>query len=91
MGVCGSQRGTDQEIGEAALDLGDAADGFRVARRDAVPDAPDVLPAFPPHAVEESELQVVGLVRVPAVADVDHVAGFQPLAAADGGDEGYFQ
>ena len=86
-GSVGLPLGADQEIGEAALDLGDAADGLGVARRDAVPDAPDVLPGFVADAVEERELQIVGLVLVPAVADVDHVAGLEPLAAADRGDE----
>ena len=80
--------GADEERRNAALDGGDAARGFGVAGIDAVPDAPDVLPALPAHAVEEGELQVAGLVRVPAVADVDHVAGLKPLVAVDHGDEG---
>src|SRR5208337_4885317 len=78
----------DQKGRYAALDGRDAARGFGVARVDADPDAPDVLPALPALAVEEGELQVIGLVRAPAVADVHHVAGFKPFEAVDHGDEG---
>src|SRR6185437_17167999 len=59
------------------------ARGLGIPWRDAVPDAPDVLPAFPALAIEERELQVVGLVPVPAVRDVHHVARLEPSIAID--------
>ena len=40
-----------------------AAGGFPIARRDAVPDTPDIFPALPALAVKESILQIVGLAR----------------------------
>ncbi len=57
---------TDEKRRDGALDGGHAAGGLSVARRDAVPDAPDVLPALPTFAVEEGVLQIVGLIAIPA-------------------------
>src|SRR5580658_9823692 len=79
--------GADQQIRELALDIGDSPQGFGIPWSDLVPDAPDVLPALVAHAVEERGLQIVGLVACPTIADVDHVAGFQPLQLADHGRE----
>ena len=76
-----------QERRYAALDCGHTPRGLGVAWVDAVPDAPNVLPALPACAVEEGELQVAGVVLVPSVADVDHVPGFQPLVAGHRGDK----
>ena len=76
-----------EQSGKLAFDLRDAAQGFGVARRDLIPDAPDVFPAFVADAVEEGELQIVGLVASPAVADIDHVAGLEPFQLADQGDK----
>ncbi len=77
----------DEEGREGALDGCHAAGGFAVARGDAVPNAPDVFPALPAFAVEEGVLQIVGLVAVPAVADIDHVARLKPAEAVDLGHE----
>ncbi len=71
--------GAHQVGGEAALNRRDTAQRFGVTRRDPVPDAPDIFPTHVADAVEEGELQVVGFVARPAVADVDHVAGLQPF------------
>ena len=69
----------DEERRDPALDRGNAPGGFAVARRDSIPDAPDVFPALPSHSVEESELQVVGFVAIPTVRDVHHVPRFKPF------------
>ena len=69
----------DQERRYPTLDSGNAPGGFRVARRDSIPDTPDVLPTFPANSVEESELQVVGLVTIPPVRDVHHVPRLKPF------------
>jgi hypothetical protein len=47
--------------------------GPYVALRDAVPDAPHILPALEPGAVEERVLDAVGVVHGPAFADVREV------------------
>src|ERR1019366_8253338 len=54
-----------------------------IRRRNAVPDSPDVFPAFPTFPVEEGELQIGNLVFVPAIRDVNHVTGFEPPVAID--------
>src|SRR5208337_945119 len=82
--------GADEEGSKHTLYLRDAAQRLRVAGGDLVPDAPDVFPAFIAHAVEEGVLKIIGLVVVPAVADVHHVARFEPLVTADHGDKGIF-
>ncbi len=82
--------GADKQIGELPLDAGDAAQGFGVAGRELIPDAPDVFPALETHAVEEGVLQIVGVVARPAAADVDHVARLDPFPAAHGGNETIF-
>src|SRR5262249_23018530 len=56
-----------------------SASGLGISRRDPVPDAPNVFPAFPSNSVEKRKLQVVSLVPFPAVRDVDHVPRFQPF------------
>ena len=60
----------------------------RIPRRDSIPDAPDILPAFPTDAVEKGELQVVRLIAFPAIGDVHHVARFQPFVFVHHGHEG---
>ena len=90
VGVRGIERlpiGADQKWRHPALDGRHAARSLGVAGVDADPDAPHVLPALPADAVEEGELQVAGLVERPAVADVNHVAGFEPLVPVDHGDK----
>ena len=77
----------DEERRGGALDGGDATEGLGVAWGELVPDAPDVLPGFEADAVEEGELEVVKMAVRPAVGDVDHVAGFDPLGTTDAGDE----
>src|SRR5579859_6209313 len=72
----------DQQAGKGALDAGDPAQRLGVARRQAVPDAPDVFPTFEPNAVEERLLQIVGVIAGPAVADVDHVSWLEPFVFA---------
>ena len=51
----------DKERRDGALDGRDTPRRLRIARRDAVPDAPDVFPALPSHAIEERKLQIVVL------------------------------
>src|SRR5580700_12127198 len=72
-----------QKRGNSSLNRRDSPRCFTVARRDSVPDAPDVFPALPADSVEERELQVIGLVAVPAIRDVHHVARLEPLVAID--------
>src|ERR1700739_4474606 len=79
--------GTDEKRRDTTLNGRDATRGFCIAGVDSVPDAPDILPAFPTDAVEEGELQVVSFVGGPAIADVDHMARFKPFVAVDHGDE----
>src|SRR5215472_14531747 len=50
-----------------------------IPRSNTVPDAPDIFPALPTNSVEESELQIVRLVAVPAIGDIYHVPGFEPF------------
>src|SRR5581483_2081201 len=69
----------DEERRNAALDGSHATGRLAVARCDSVPDTPDVFPALPTDSIKEAELQVVCFIAVPAVGDVDHVAGFQPF------------
>src|SRR5579863_7407227 len=76
----------DEELRNTTLDGGYTASSFGIARVDAIPYAPDVLPALPSHAVEESELQIVSMVGSPTVADVHHVAGLKPLVTIDHGN-----
>src|SRR5438094_434118 len=76
-----------QQFRKLPLDARHAPQRLGVARRDLIPDAPDVLPAFVAHAVEEGVLQIIGLVAAPASADVDHVARLEPLELADAGDK----
>mmetsp|Transcript_41611 Transcript_41611/g.97737 ORF Transcript_41611/g.97737 Transcript_41611/m.97737 type:complete len:370 (-) Transcript_41611:7873-8982(-) len=72
-----------QQRRPAAVDTGDALHRGGIARRDAVPPAPHVLPALDAGAVEEGRLQDVVPVRGPAVAHMHHVAWLQPLPLAD--------
>src|SRR5579872_6905669 len=63
----------EEEWSDSSLDRGHSTGSFGVTRRDAIPDAPDVLPALPSLAVKERELKIVGLGAVPPVAHMDHV------------------
>ena len=54
-------------FGYGALETGDAARGFPIAGRDSIPDAPDIFPTLPTNSVEKRELQIVGLVAIPAI------------------------
>ena len=56
-----------------------AAGRFGIARRDAVPDSPDVFPTLKADAVEERVLQVGGVIAIPAIGDVYHVTRLQPF------------
>src|SRR5450755_1314092 len=64
--------------GNGTLYGGDTASCFGITRSDPVPDSPNILPAFPAHAVEERKLQVAGFVAIPAIGNVDHVPRFHP-------------
>ena len=66
-----------------SLDRGHAPRRLGITRRDAIPDSPDVFPTFPPHTVEKSDLQIVGLGAGPAIGDIRHVARFEPFEAID--------
>ena len=77
----------DEEWRHRPLNGCNAPRGLSVAGSDPYPETPHVLPALPANAVEEGELQVVGLVAVPAVADVRHVPRLQPLVTVHHGDE----
>src|SRR5580700_4837593 len=57
-----------QKRGDSSFDRRNSPRRFAVARRDSVP---------------ERELQVIGLVAVPAIRDVHHVARLEPLIAID--------
>src|SRR5205807_2456648 len=72
-----------QERSELPLDRGDPAKGLAVTRRDSIPDAPNILPTHVTYTIEEGMLQVVRLIARPAIADVHHVAGFEPFQFAD--------
>src|ERR1700678_797654 len=67
----------------AALYRGHSSRRFSVPLRYAVPDAPNILPAFPAHSVEKGKLKVIGFVAGPAMRDIDHVPGLQPLVFID--------
>src|ERR1700723_1836084 len=69
----------DQKRRDRPLESSDAPGGFAIARRDSVPDAPDVFPTLPSDSIEKRELQVVGLITIPTVRDVHHVPRFEPL------------
>src|SRR5690242_7204291 len=56
-----------------------------VAWRNAVPEAPDVFPTLPTDTVEESKLQVIRLVFVPAIGDLHHVTRLEPFPAVNRG------
>ena len=56
---------------------------FAVHLSDADPGAPHVLPRFKAHAVEPRELQRVLVILAPALADVCHAAGVEPLPRVD--------
>ena len=68
MGVERLPVGAHEKRRNRSFDGGHPSGCFRIARRNAIPDSPDVFPGLPAHAIEECELQVVGLVSVPAVA-----------------------
>src|ERR1700677_1798617 len=51
--------------------------------RNAIPNSPDVLPAFPSDTVEESLLKVVDFVPAPSIGDVRHVPRLEPLVAVN--------
>ena len=69
----------DHERRELPLDRRDPPQRLGVARRELIPDAPDVLPRGVADAVEEHVLQVVVAVAAPAVLDVHDVARLEPL------------
>ena len=71
--------GSDQEGRYSAFDSRYAASRFRIAGRDSVPDSPNIFPTLPANSVEEGKLQIAGFVAIPAIGDVDHVAGLEPL------------
>src|SRR5262249_30257633 len=75
--------GADEKIGKGSFAPGDAPQSGGVAGRDLVPDAPNVFPGLIAYTVKEGILQVVGLIAIPAVTHVDHVAWLQPLVLAD--------
>ena len=75
--------GAYEKWGNGTFDCSHASRGFSISRSDPIPDAPDVLPAFPAHSVEECKLQVVGLVAFPAIRDIYHVPRFQPFVFVD--------
>src|ERR1700679_1159406 len=52
---------THEKRRNTTLDSCHAARCFAVARCDAIPNAPDILPTLPAHSVEECKLQIVGL------------------------------
>ena len=76
-----------EEGRHGALHSGYAARCLAIPRSHSVPDAPDVLPAFPPFSVEECELQVVGLIAHPAALNVDLVARLKPAIFIDSGNK----
>ena len=76
---------TGEQPGAAPLDCGNATHCLRVARRQPVPNAPDILPALEACAVEERVLEIIGMVDRPTVADMNHVARFKPFIMADRG------
>src|ERR1700679_1213544 len=78
---------TDEKGSNGALDGGDAARGLSSARRDAVPYAPYIFPALPAFAVEEGELQIIGLIAAPTVLDIDLVTRLKPAVAINCGNE----
>ena len=73
---------TGQQRRICALNRGNPAQSFAVARSDLVPDAPDVLPALKTDAVEKSFLQSVDMIVRPAVRKIHHVARLEPFVAA---------
>src|SRR5439155_11155467 len=79
-----------EEIRERPFDPGNSTERLGIAVVHAVPDSPDVLPAFVTDAVKKSVLEVVGLVAGPAVADVHHVARLEPFVLADHGNKRKF-
>src|SRR5882724_3428085 len=68
-----------QEGRHGSLQGGYPASCFGIAGRYSVPDPPDIFPTLPADAVEKSELQIIGLVAIPAVGNMDHMARFEPL------------
>src|ERR1700722_14088071 len=75
--------GTHQKRGDASLKRCHSTGRFAVPRCDAIPDPPDVFPAFPADAVKERDLQIVRVVAIQSIRDMDHVARFQPFQAVD--------
>src|SRR4051812_16688852 len=78
--------GTNEQISHSALDRRNPAKRFGVARRELVPDAPDVFPALVPDAIEVGGLQAIGSIAPPALADIPHVPRLKPFVFADHGD-----
>ncbi len=70
---------------DSSFDCRHAPRGFAIARRDPIPDSPDILPAFPSHSIKEGELQIIGLIPIPAVGDIHHVPRLQPFETVHGG------
>src|SRR5260370_12780154 len=57
------------------------ARGLRVARRDSVPDTPNILPTLPADSVEKGKLEIVRFVPLPAIGNVHHVTRLKPFVA----------
>src|SRR5215813_2342041 len=58
---------------DSALDGSHAACRLAIARRNPIPNTPDVLPTFPADTVKERKLQVICFVACPSMRDVYHV------------------
>src|ERR1700733_5100526 len=76
--------GAGEEWGDSALNRRHPTCRLSISRSYAIPDTPYVFPALPAFAVEESELQIIGLVAIPTTLDVDLVLRLKPAVTIDG-------
>src|SRR5258708_26271754 len=80
----------DKESCDTAFDGCNPASRLAIARGDAIPDTPDILPALPPNAVEKCELQIVCLPMVPAIGNVHHMSWLKPFVTVYPGNRREF-
>src|SRR5262249_41121973 len=77
-----------QERSHRALNMGQAQNGFGIARRIAVPEAPEVFERYISLAVKECVLQAVGFIACETVRHIHHVTRLHPLILAHHGNKG---
>ena len=69
----------DHQCGKLPVDGGDAFQRGGIARRELIPDAPNVFPRVVTDAIEENVVQIIGPIAAPPVFEIAHMPRFQPL------------